>query len=110
MERVHEECCIPRNTFKHSKKEIWAALGLDKKEADEVKRLINEFLEEEKVISRIIEKIWGDGECRLTLQARIYATFMLGVEVYDMILVNVMKSIELSSEELGSEGEAGQAA
>lgn len=107
MDGACGDCCVPRDTFKHDRKEVWAALGLDRDEADEVKNLINKVLEEERLVSRIMERIWGEGGCRLSLQAKIYATFLLGVEVYELILVNVMKSVGLGSGELGSEGAEG---
>ncbi len=103
-------CCLsPEDCvsikFKHEEKEVYAALGLSKEEAERVNDMLIKMMKEEKLVSRVLEKIWDPENCDLPVNQRIYATFRLGVEVYNLVISEVL-AIVLSGGEGVGQGKA----
>lgn len=91
--------------FNHGEKEVYMALGLSKDEADMVNDMILKMMKEEKLVSKVLEKIWSEEGCNLSINQRIYATFRLGVEVYNLVISEVL-AIVLSGGEGVGQGKA----
>ena len=90
-------CCLDKSLFSHDMEEVSRALGVSRDEEEAVKRIINEVLRGDgrrMRISEMIEYIWSSKCGELSLNARIYATFRLGMEVYGALIEGVIKSLE----------------
>jgi len=106
MGEAERRCCLkPEDClslkFRHGEKEVYAALGLTREEADEVNEMILRIMREEKLVSKVLEKIWDPENCDLTLNQRIYATFRLGVEVYNLVISEVLALVLPGGEGVG---------
>lgn len=95
--------CIDAGRIDHGKSDVYEALGLSAAERDEVVKVVNDALKMRR-ISEMLEYIWG-GRCSdLSLEARIYATLRLGMDLYALILESILAKGE--SEGGGKESKA----
>jgi hypothetical protein len=87
------------------------ALGLSREEAERVKRLVSELGERLKrgaKVSQLLEEIWAGKRCEsMSLEERIFATFLLGAEVQTTIILSLVSLSRGKGEESGS-GKASQ--
>ncbi len=95
--------CIDSRKIDHDRPDIYEALGLSASEKDEVARVVGEAVKMRKV-SEMLEYIWGDKCNELSLEARIYATLRLGMDLYAMVLESVV-----ARREAEASGEASKA-
>ncbi len=101
---LKEDDCI-KVSFKHDEKEVYAALGLTREDAERINEMLLKLMREEKLVSKVLEKIWDPENCDMEVNQRIYATFRLGVEVYNLVISEVL-SIVLSGGEGVGQGKA----
>jgi len=85
--------CIDTGKIDHDKPDIYEALGLSVSEKDEVARVVGEAVKMRKV-SEMLEYIWSSKCGELSLEARIYATLRLGMDLYAMVLESVIAKRE----------------
>ncbi|MCE4612902.1 MAG: hypothetical protein F7C07_03615 [Desulfurococcales archaeon] len=83
--------CIPKTEFSHNEEEVHKALGLNTEEKDAALKLVSEAIKRAK-ISEMLEYIWSDNCESLSVKAKIYATFRLGMDVYSIILERALRS------------------
>ncbi len=110
MDDERRSCCLKENgcvrlAFRHEEKEVYAALGLSREEAERINEMLLKLMREEKLVSKVLEKIWDPENCEMEVNQRIYATFRLGVEVYNLVISEVL-SIVLSGGEGVGQGKA----
>ena len=92
---MSEACCVDKSVFSHDLEDVSQALGLSKEEEEAIRRVINDVLRGDRrmKISEMIEYIWTSKCPDLSLNARIYATFRLGMEVYGILVQGIVESL-----------------
>ncbi len=74
----------------HEKENLAEALGMTPEEKALASKIIDEALKKGRV-SEMLEVIWSNEGCEaMSLQAKIYATFRLGMDVYRIILEDML--------------------
>ena len=86
-----DKSCIDVGRIDHEKTDIYEALGLEASDRDMVVKIVDEAIKMRRV-SEMIEYIWGRRCGDLSLEARIYATLRLGMDLYAMVLESVISS------------------
>ncbi len=96
-----EECCLDRNVFNHEAQAIHEALGVSDEEKEIVDTIVFEALKSSNRMSELIEILWTDRCSEVSLQARVYGTIRIAIEVFSMYLEGVARRMEESSGEPG---------
>ena len=91
-------CCIEREAFSHDSESLAEALGVSEEERSRAVRLVDDALRLRKV-SEMVELIWSERCGDLSIQARVYATLKLGMDIYRIILESMI------AQETGGRGE-----
>jgi hypothetical protein len=92
-------CCIDRETFSHDSESLAEALGVSEEERLRAVKLVDDALRLRKV-SEMVELIWSERCEGLSIQAKVYATLKLGMDIYRIILESM-----IAQEEAGGRGE-----
>ncbi|MDM7274949.1 MAG: hypothetical protein P3X22_002330 [Thermoprotei archaeon] len=83
-------CCIERGSLNHEKENLVEALGMTPEEKVLASKILDEALKKGR-ISEMLEVVWSSEGCEaVSLQAKIYATFKLGMDVYRIILEDIL--------------------
>ena len=88
------ECCLSKDAFNHEAQAIHEALGVEEEEKEKVDEIIFESLKNSRRMSELIEKIWTEKCGELSLQARVYGTIRIAIEVFSMYLEGVARRVE----------------
>lgn len=81
-----ESCCLDKERLRHEEDNIGRALGLSDDDVKKVKEYVDGLSGEKRRVSELLEAVWSDDCGRLTLEQRIYATFLLGVNLYGSLV------------------------
>lgn len=96
------ECCLDKDKVRHDEEEIYKALGLSDDDKGKVDTIVNEALSKRK-ISEMLEHIWSEKCEELSLEARIYATFRLGMDIYSLLIGSMIARREREVDKAGQD-------
>jgi hypothetical protein len=82
-------CCIDSSVFSHDSDSLAEALGVSEEERLKATKLVDEALKLRKV-SEMVELIWSKRCDDLSVQAKVYATLKLGMDIYRIILESML--------------------
>lgn len=82
-------CCIDKGVFVHDSDSLAEALGVSGEERLKATKVVEEALRLERV-SKMIELIWSDRCENLSIQAKVYATLKLGMDIYRIVIESML--------------------
>ncbi|BAA79633.2 hypothetical protein APE_0661.1 [Aeropyrum pernix K1] len=100
------QCCLDPSTFSHREGDIARAMGLSGEDASRVRKYVEDLLKQSPPpkVSEALERIWARDCGNLSLEQRIYATFILGVSIYGSMVQEYLIRSMSSREAKGASG------
>lgn len=86
-----QECCFLEGDLSHEKESLAEAFQLTEAEREEASKAVDAALSRRR-ISEMVGYIWQDSCDRLSFKAKVYATLMLGMDIYRLLLEEVLKA------------------
>lgn len=79
-------CCLEKSVLRHEEDNIGRALGLSEEEVKKVREFVDSISSRRLRVSQLLEVIWTNECTSLKLEQKIYATFLLGVNLYGSLV------------------------
>ncbi len=86
-------CCIDRSVYSHDSDNLAEALGVSEEERLKAVELVSNALKLRRV-SEMVELIWSERCEDLSVQAKVYATLKLGMDIYKIVLESMLAETE----------------